>query len=113
MGGATLDADLDPSGPTAALAGTVTGAGGVPVPGAWVVVLDPATGGLVKGGVTASDGSYSVDGLTAGSAIVAFVDPTGVHQLEYHDDATGFTDADPVALVAGTTTALSAVLGPR
>ncbi len=110
--GATVDADLDPSGPTAALAGTVTGVGGAPVPGAWVVVLDPATGALVKGAVTGVDGTYRVDGLTAGPALVAFLDPAGLHSVEYHDDAAGFADADPVALVPGTTTSLPAVLGP-
>ena len=110
--GATVDADLDPSGPTAALTGTVTGVGGLPVPGAWVIVLDAATGSLVKGGVTGVDGTYLVDGLDAGPAVVAFLDPTGVHAFEYHDAAPGFADADPVALVAGTTTSLPAVLGP-
>ncbi|MCB1014037.1 MAG: carboxypeptidase regulatory-like domain-containing protein [Acidimicrobiales bacterium] len=110
--GAVVDADLDPAGPTAALSGTVTGVGGLPVPGAWVVVLDPATGGLVKGAVTGLDGSYTVGGLRTGPVVVAFLDPSGVHALEYHDGAAGFGQADPVALVAGSTTAVSATLDP-
>ena len=93
------------------LTGTVTEDGsGVPVAGAWVLVLAAATGRLVTGTTTAADGSFAVSDLRSGDHWVVIADPRGRHQPEFFDDSPGPVDAATVSTLAGATTTITASL---
>lgn len=105
------DASLAPAGRTARVTGTVTSPpGGAPVAGVFVGVVDLSEGLLAAGTTTAGDGTYVVEGLGAGAHLVVFVDPSGVHAIEFFDDSPLPSASDPVTLVAGQTATADAVL---
>ncbi|MCB1017492.1 MAG: carboxypeptidase regulatory-like domain-containing protein [Acidimicrobiales bacterium] len=108
---AVVDADLDPSGFTGAVAGTVTGPDAEAASGVWVAVLDTATFGFVAGATVDADGSYEVGGLAAGSYVVAFLDPAGGFAAEWYPDATDAGTATPVPVAAGEMATVDATLG--
>lgn len=95
-----------------ALAGRVTASGGAPIPGAWALALDLATGRVV-GTTTDEDGRYGLaTGL--GERVVGFIDPSGGHDGEWFDDhpLDHLDDADPVAVSGGEPAVADAELGP-
>lgn len=100
--------------PTAStLSGTVTEAGtGTPLGGVFVVALSASTYRFSPSGVTDSAGQYSFS-VPAGSYKLAFIDPTGRHAMEWHDDHpyTGLALADTVTAPATTNAALSLTTG--
>lgn len=64
--------------------GTVTGAGGTAVPGAWAAALRAADLTLAGGAVADASGHYQLD-LAPGSYYLEFVDPSGAHGPEWFD----------------------------
>lgn len=101
-----VDIGLAPS--TGAVAGTVFDDPlGTPIQGAWVIAIGP-TGAIVGAVVTDITGGYTLDGLPDGSYRFAFLDPTGAHALEYHEDSSGFVGSTPVPVTRGVTTTLDA-----
>lgn len=105
---ATVDAALAPT--TGSLLGTVTLDGGGALAGAWVVAIGPA--GPAGGALTASDGTYRIDGLAPGSYRVTYLDPTGAHRQEYWADAPDYEHAAVVPVTAGAASTADAALGP-
>lgn len=108
----TVHADLDPSGHTGSIAGTVTGPGNEAVDGSWAVVLDAATFTLVGGATVNADGEYLVEGLAAGDYFVTFIDPSDVLSMEWNVDAPDVGTATPVPVVAGQRSEVNAALAP-
>ncbi|MCB1017427.1 MAG: carboxypeptidase regulatory-like domain-containing protein, partial [Acidimicrobiales bacterium] len=101
------DADLDPR--TGAVAGTIVDdTTGDPVEGAWVVAIAPS--GIAGGAVTAADGTYTVDGLPAGTYVVTIADPNGGRAQEYWEDSPDYPGATPVDVIAGATATVDAAL---
>ncbi len=85
------------------ISGTVTGPGGVPVPGAEVDAWqrDGNDYGYVE---TTSDGSYTIFGLNPGTYVVEFYPPDGSGLVpELYDDAP-YSSPTEVVVVAGLTT---------
>ena len=113
-GQSSVHAALAPAGPTGSIAGVVTQDGtGTRVAGAWVVAMD-ASAGTIKGGAVADgSGAYAINGLTSGSYRLAIVDPTGARAFEFHQDQTAFALAEPVAVAAGSVTAIDPTLAAR
>lgn len=100
------------SSPGTTIHGTVTEAGtGIVVPATWVVALDAATMSLAGGAVAASDGTYSLR-VAAGRYLLAFVEPSGQHAMEWYDeqDSGGLATAMPVDV--GTDTQIDEDLAP-
>ncbi len=108
------------------IAGTVTnGANGLPILGAHVYVVDPATQASVVGGYTRDDGGYELPGLTPGNWLVAVEpldgDPPGTEPFrvnnvvagtldtnfpdEFRDANEGAVETDPTAATAVPVTA--------
>ena len=101
------------------IAGKVTnGANGLPILGAHVYAVDPATQASVVGGYTRDDGTYELPGLTPGSWLVAVEpldgDPPGTEPFRVNDVVAGtldtnfpdeFRDADEGAVEADPTAA--------
>lgn len=110
-GAATVDAELDPSGPSGTITGTVGYAGGGSTEGAWVLAID-STGNPAGGAVVGTDGTYTLGGLLTGSYLLAFVDPGGTHAVEFYDDATNPAESTLVTTNAGTSVSADAVLAP-
>lgn len=74
-----------PVGTGAALAGTVNEAGtNTPLAGVHVIALRASDYAMVRGAVTNASGSYSLN-LAAGPYKLAFVDSTGLHNMEWFD----------------------------
>lgn len=111
-GTADVDADLDPSGFTGAIGGTVTGPDGEAAQGVWVAVVRASDFSFVAGAEVDADGSYEVGDLAAGSYVVAFLDPAGGYRQEWYQHAAGPGTATPVAVTAGTTATADATLAP-
>lgn len=111
-GGLTLDADLLPAGATGVISGAVTATGGGALPGVWVEVLDATTATVLRGATTDGAGTFSVAGLSTGSYLVRYLDPTGARATEYHDNVTSVGAATVVSVTAGTTASLTAALAP-
>ncbi len=89
------------------VAGTVTDSGG-PVAGAYVVAL---RNGTPAGRATTNGaGQYRLAGLAPGSYTVVFVDPAAAHRPEFHADSATPDGATPVAVSAGGSTTVDAVL---
>jgi hypothetical protein len=100
-GSATSGVDV-----TLPLAGAISGRVTLPNGEAAVAVVVTATAGDQSGAtVSRSDGTYTIDGLTASDYTVYFVD-------EYYDDVTDPARATPVPVSVGsTTTEINARLG--
>lgn len=96
---------------TGRIAGVVTGPDGAP---AAEICVDAWTGDGWGGGfgMTEADGSFLLDGLTAGSYIVGFADCSAERRFpsEYYADATRVEDASPVPVSDGETSTISAQL---
>ncbi len=87
-----------PVGTGAALAGTVTEAGtNTPLAGVNVIALRASDYTMVRGAVTNASGFYSLN-LAAGPYKLAFVDSTGLHNMEWHNNqpSTGLATATSV-----------------
>ncbi len=97
----------------ATLSGTITEAGsGAPLGGVHVIALSAADFGMVRGGVTNAMGQYSLSVPPSGYKL-AFVDSTGRHNLEWHDNlpANGIASAATVSAPAVTNAVLDANTG--
>ena len=96
---------------TGTMAGLVTDVpSGTAVAGAWVIAIGPT--GIAGGVTTAANGTYTIAGLPAGTYRAAFIDPTGDHDLEYHNNAASYAGATPFAVTAANTTTINAALAP-
>lgn len=109
---ATADAALTPL--EGNVAGTVTEAGtATPLAGVWVALIGYDTGQPVAGTVTDTDGRYTIPAIDIGDYYEVFIDPTGDHALEFHNDTTDMGAATPVTVTGGHTTAVDAALAPH
>ena len=81
-----------------ALTGTITEQGsGTPLPGMFVLAIRAADFRLSRAGVTNASGNYNLN-ATARAYNLAFIDPTGLHTGEWHNN-------QPVTNLAGATAA--------
>lgn len=97
----------------ASLTGTITEEGtGDPIEGVAVVALNAADHSVERGAFTSSSGEYHLD-VAAGDYNLAFIDATGAHATEYHDDVPfeELADATTVAAPAVTDAALAPTTG--
>ena len=97
----------------ATLSGTVTETGsGAGLGGVHVVVLGAADYQIVRGGITNASGQYSVS-VPPGDYKLAFVDSTGRHNMEWHNNlpSTGLGSAASVTAPAVTNAVLDATTG--
>ncbi len=94
------------------IAGTVTGAGGQPIPGVTVYPHSTA-GSAAPWDVTGADGTYRVEGVPSGEYTVVFDPPARSGLLEeYWDNAATPEQARPVSVAAGqTVSGIDAQLG--
>lgn len=99
------DAELRPAFPSLGeetIDGTVTEAGSASaIGGAWVVAVDAATFSLADTAVADASGHYELD-VHAGDYKLQFLDPTGEHAMEWHDDLPFSGIADAVSVTAPT-----------
>lgn len=96
----SIDVVMSPGG---AISGTVTAAGGGPLAGI-CVAYGPNDPSLAQ---TAADGTYTFEGLPAGSSYVEFFPEcgsTGSYQTQYYYDVTSESAATPVKVSVGQTT---------
>lgn len=98
-----------------AISGRVTDENGLPLEGVCVTVdqFVPTDGTGVRTGPL---GDYTIENVEPGAHLVGFnlcVDPLAGYAGEFYDDATGFTEAEPVEVQPGeTTSGIDAALGP-
>lgn len=88
-----------PTGTGSTLQGTVTEEGtGLPLPGVHVVALNDADFRMARGAVTNASGMWSMS-LAVGSYKLAFIDSTGLHLMEWHNNlpSTGLGSATSVS----------------
>ena len=108
---ATADEDLIPLHGTAA--GTLTDtATSAPLPGIWVAVMGATDGHGVAGTTTDSAGHYTLPGLDLGDYYLVFIDPTGRHDYEFHDNTPDIGAATPITITGSHTTTTDAALTP-
>ena len=89
---------------TGAVAGTITEEGsGDPIAGSVFLGIDAATGRFDRGAVSEATGGYVADGIAPGDHLGVFVDLSGGHAVEYHDDRPGPQGATPIGVTAGAT----------
>ena len=94
----------------AALTGTVTQTGtNAPLPGILVIAQHAADFRLARAATTNSNGAYNLD-VAAGSYKLVFLDPTGRHNMEWHDNQPYFGLANAANVTAPTNT--NATLDP-
>ena len=106
----TVDADLDPA--TGTATGTVTEDGtGTPLADIWVIAIGP-TGSLRAMATTDASGHYTIAGLAVNSYRLRFVDPSGAHAAEFHDNSPNSDTATPRTITGGQTTTTNAALTP-
>ena len=108
---APVDAEMAPL--RGSVAGTVTEAGsGDPIPGAWALSLRTTgdTGALEEIALADGAGGYSLDGLSAGTHFIGFVDPAGGHESRFAPDSPNVPASTPVAVSAGGVSPVSASL---
>ncbi|MCB1260332.1 MAG: pentapeptide repeat-containing protein [Acidimicrobiales bacterium] len=104
------DASLAPA--HGSVAGTVTAAGsGTPLQGITVEVLN-AFGWVVASAVTASDGTFAIVGVPAGTVTVRYHDPSGTYATRYYDGADTSGAATLVAVTGGATATADQALAP-
>ena len=95
------------------LTGTLTEAGtGSPLAGEFVLALQSADFKLARGGITNGSGAYTLD-VAPGSYYLAFVDTTGLHNGEWHNNQTlaGLAGATSVTAPAVTNATLDRSTG--
>lgn len=109
----TIDAGLaarTAPGTGATLSGTVTDeATGAPLPHVAVMALRAADYSYARGAVTDASGNYSI-GLTPGGYKLEFVDPTGLHHMEWHPNLPYYQIVSATTAVAPAT--VNAALAP-
>lgn len=100
-----------PAGGGATLSGTVTGPGGA-LAGAQVIALRASDFAFVRAGVTNGSGAYSLSVPAAGYK-VGFIDGSGGHAMEWHDNQPfhGLASATTVTAPAVTNAALALTTG--
>ena len=97
----------------ALLTGTVTETGtGVPLAGVHVVALRASDFSIVRGAVTNASGAYSLN-VVAGPYKLGFIDGTGLHAMEWHNNqpGAGLGSATSVTAPAVTNAALDRTTG--
>ncbi len=96
---------------TGSMSGTITDdPSGTPLEGAWVVAINPTTGAIVGGAVTAANGTYTLSGLPAGTYRATIVDPLGGRTQEYWNNSPTFPGSSPIVIAGGQTTTINAAL---
>lgn len=116
-GAATIADGLLPAQTTtptgAVLSGTITQQGtSTPLPGVFVVALHAADFRIARAGTTNTSGRYTLN-VAPGAYKVVFIDPTGHHNPEWHNNqpASGLADAASVTTPTVTNAALDATTG--
>jgi DNA-binding beta-propeller fold protein YncE len=105
--GAVSDADPQLAPSRGAMSGTITDdESGDPLEGAWIIALGPY--GVAGTAVTAADGSYTLEGLNAGTYRATFFQP-GWNQ-EFWNDGSNYTEATPFRVEGGATVQIDAAL---
>jgi hypothetical protein len=101
-GGAILNinAQLAASG---SISGLVTNTSGVGIQNIWIDVYDLADNYLSSWS-TDANGNYTISGLPAGNLKVCFLNNHQNYVGEWYNDKSSFATADPVAVIAGSTT---------
>ncbi len=94
-------------------AGTVTDTStSQPLPGIWVAVMSATDGHGVAGTTTDSTGHYTLPDLDLGDYYLVFIDPTGRHDYELHDNTPDMGAATPITITGSHTTTTDAALTP-
>ncbi|HMQ26273.1 MAG TPA: M4 family metallopeptidase, partial [Acidimicrobiales bacterium] len=105
---ATANAALTPQATTpggALLTGTVTEAGtGTPLSGVLVVASRASDYGVALAGTTNGSGQYSLNVAPGQEYKLQFVDPSGLHDMEWHDNEPYFGLADAASVPAPSAT---------
>ena len=76
--------------------------------GAWALAVGAS--GIAGAGITATDGTYQVTGLSPSNYRIAFIDAVGGGTVEYAEDSPTFDLATPFPVFAGNTASMSADL---
>ncbi len=94
---------------TGSMVGTITDdPAATAVAGAWVMAIGPT--GVAGGAVSATNGTYTLPGLPAGTYRATFVDPSGAHTQEYWDNSPTYSGAATLNITTGATTRIDAAL---
>ena len=107
--GATTIADAALASTRGTLAGTVSDTGG-PVAGVLAMSIDLANGQPGAGDLTDTNGTYTIPGLAPGPRLLEFVDLSGAHTVEFHDNSPTPAGASVPIIVGATTTTADAEL---
>ncbi len=108
---ATVNEHLIPLRGTAA--GTVTDTATTqPLPGIWVAVMSTTDGHGVAGTTTDNTGHYTLPDLDLGTYYLVFIDPTGRHNYEHHNNTPDMGTATPITITGSHTTTTNADLTP-
>lgn len=95
---------------TGTISGRLTTSSGAAAAGVTVQIFDGLSWGWRGETTTASDGTYTVEGLSPDDYLVGFFPPGQAEQ--YYDDKTQIWDADPVPVAAGATATVDEALLP-
>lgn len=91
-----------------AISGTVTQApSGAPLAGALVLALN-SSGAAERAVTTDAAGAFTVTDLPVGNHFLAYVDPSGGHEIRFHPAASSLAAATPVTVTPALTTAVGA-----
>ena len=89
----------------ALLTGTVTQAGtGTPLQGVMVIASRASDYAMAVAGTTNASGQYSLNVTSGQGYKLQFVDPTGLHDMEWHDNQPYFGIANAATVTAPTVT---------
>ncbi len=92
------------TGTGAALTGTITEQGtGNPLANVFVIALNAADFTIARGGLTNGSGAYTLN-VVAGGYKMVFLDSTGLHNAEWHDNQPASNLAGATTVTAPTTT---------
>jgi len=107
----TTDEGLIPLHGTAA--GTITDTTtGLPLPDIWVAALNTTDGRPATTAVTDTAGHYTLPPTDIGDYYLVYIDPTGRHHLEFHDNTPNIDTATPITITGSHTTTANAALTP-
>lgn len=99
-----VEADSTMKGTRGSISGVATGADtSAPLPGAFAIESNPATGAPQTGAVADAAGRFTLPDLRLGGHVLAAIDPTGAHGPRYHPDAPAPVGATPVTVTSGAT----------